>query len=224
VGIDADEPLLGFAAADVAAAGLMNIEFRCQDAAQLDEREYDVAYARLLLSHVSDPAAVLDAMVGSLRPGGVVVVEDLDVSEYPCYPPFRAHERWVEIYRETIRRRGGDPLLGRSLPTRLQAIGLQAIGVSITQPSALLGDPKLIAPMALDAMTASVVGEGVADADEVTRIVDELYERAADPATLMGMPRIVQAWGAKPTLTLGSNPGGRPSDRAAPHVQGERHL
>ena len=198
VGIDADEQLLELAAADVVCAGLTNVEFRCQDAARLDERKYDVAYARLLLSHVTDPERVLDAMVSSVRPGGVVVVEDLDISDFRCYPPIPAQDRLAEIYRETIRRRGGDPHIGQSLPTRLHETGLQAIGVAITQPSALQGDPKLVGPMALGAMTASVVGEGVADAEEVARIVDELYQHAADPSTLMGVPRIVQAWGAKP--------------------------
>lgn len=198
VGIDADELLLELAAADAASAGLTNVEFRCQDAGQLDAQQYDTAYARLLLSHVGDPQGVLDAMVGSLRPGGVVIVEDLDVNGYPCYPPIRAHDRWVEIYRETIRRRGGDPLLGISLPTRLLRSGLESVGVAVAQPLGLKGEAKLVAPMALYAMTESVVGEGVATGEEVDELVAALYKYAADPATLMGLPRIVQAWGTKP--------------------------
>jgi SAM-dependent methyltransferase len=198
VGIDADEPLLQLAAEDIAAAGLANVEFRCQDASLLDEREYDVAYARLLLSHVSDPDDVIAAMTASLRPGGVLIVEDLDITDFPCYPPTRAHDRLVELYGETIRRRGGDPLLGRSLPTRLARSGLRTVGAAVSQPCALRGEAKLVPATALRAMTASVVGEGIADPEEVTRIVFELHRHAADPTTLMGMPRIVQAWGTRP--------------------------
>jgi hypothetical protein len=43
-------------------------------------------------------------------------------------------------------------------------------------------------------MTDFVVGEGVATAGEVAAVADELYRLAADPAVLMGMPRIVHAW------------------------------
>jgi SAM-dependent methyltransferase len=199
VGIDADEPLLELAAGDLGRDGVTNVEFRCQDASEIDKSEFDLAYARLLLSHVSDPKRVLDAMVGSLRAGGVVVVEDLDVSDYRCYPPTPAHDRWVEIYRETIRRRGGDPHLGQTLPRRLVGAGLRGVAVTITQPCALRGDAKLVAPMALRAMTEFVTGEGVASAEEVDEIVAELYRYAADPTTLMGLPRIVQSWGRTTT-------------------------
>jgi SAM-dependent methyltransferase len=195
VGIDADQPLLELAAADLANDGITNVEFRCQDASEIEENEYDVAYARLLLSHVSDPKRVLNAMVSSVRPGGVIVVEDLDVSDYRCYPATPAHDRWVEIYRETIRVRGGDPHLGQTLPRRLVRTGLRDVGVTIAQPCSLRGEAKLVAPMALRAMREVVVGEGVAGGDEVDELIAALHRYAADPTTLMGLPRIVQTWG-----------------------------
>jgi SAM-dependent methyltransferase len=198
LGIDLDQDLLDLAQADMTDDGLTNVEFRCADATALDEVSYEIAYARLLLSHVSDPAAVLSAMVRSLKPGGVIAIEDLDFEGYTCHPPCAAHDRWVEIYRETISRRGGNALLGRALPTMLHAAGIEEIGINVTQPYALQGDAKLVAPMALDHMTSSITGEGVADADEVAQLVAELYDRAADPATLMGLPRIFQVWGTKP--------------------------
>jgi SAM-dependent methyltransferase len=195
VGIDLDQALLELAGADLAAAGITNVEFRCDDAAHLEDAAYDVAYARLLLSHVSDPAAVIAAMVSAVRPGGAVAVEDLDVDGFSCFPASAAHDRWVEIYRETIRRRGGDPNLGSKLPALLQTAGLRDLQVAVSQPCALDGEPKLIGPMGLDAMTDFVVGEGVASADEVAEILAELYRLAADPAVLMGMPQIVHVWG-----------------------------
>jgi hypothetical protein len=123
------------------------------------------------------------------------MVEDLDVSHYLCHPPIHAHDRWVEIYRETIRRRGGDPHIGHALPRRLVRAGLHNVGVAIGEPCALRGYAKLVAPMALHAMSESVVGEGVATVDEVDEIVADLYRYASNPTTLMGLPRIVQTWG-----------------------------
>jgi len=44
----------------------------------------------------------------------------------------------------------------------------------------------------------AVLDDGLATRDEIDGIVRELYEFAADPATVAGMPRVVQAWGTKP--------------------------
>src|ERR1700722_14103875 len=73
VGIDMDASVLGFAAADVASAGIPNVEFRCCDATQLEEVSFDVAYARCLLSHVGVPGDVVRAMSAALKPGGILI-------------------------------------------------------------------------------------------------------------------------------------------------------
>jgi len=46
----------------------------------------------------------------------------------------------------------------------------------------------------------AVVAEGVASADEVESTIAEVYARAADPTTLMGNTRVIQAWGTKPSV------------------------
>jgi hypothetical protein len=50
----------------------------------------------------------------------------------------------------------------------------------------------------LERIAQAVVAEGVASADEVARTATELAAYAADPATLMGMPPVLQAWGRRP--------------------------
>lgn len=198
VAIDLDSTVLELAAADAAAEGFDSIEFRCSDATQLDAGAYDVAYARCLLSHVGDPAAVAVAMAATVAPGGVVIVEDIDFTGYFCHPACDAHDRYVQLYRETVRRRGGNADLGPALPGLLHAAGLERVGASVSQACDVTGDAKLIPPLTLERIAAAVVEEGVARADEVAEAVAKLYELAADATTLMGMPRIVQSWGYRP--------------------------
>jgi SAM-dependent methyltransferase len=198
VGVDMDATVLRLAAEDAEAAGLTNVAFRCSDAGALDSEGYDLAYARFLLSHVSDPAGVLARISAALRPGGVAVLEDVDFPGYFCHPPCAAHDRWVELYRETVRRRGGNPDLGPALPSLLRTAGYEHVGVFVSQACGTEGEPKLIPPLTLERIAEAVVAEGVADADELALLVAELYDRAADPTTLMGMPRVFQAWGRKP--------------------------
>lgn len=41
------------------------------------------------------------------------------------------------------------------------------------------------------------VAAGLASAGEVQRIVDDLFDIAADPTVFMSIARVVQAWGRK---------------------------
>lgn len=198
VAIDMDATVLERGRADAAAAGIDTIEFRCGDAATIDGTPSDLAYARFLLCHVGDPVGVLASMLEALRPGGVVILEDTDFTACVSYPPCPAYERWVALYRETVRRRGGNADIGPMLPSMLFDAGVKDVGVAMHQPCALDGDVKLMSPLTLDRIGESVVTEGVATAAEVAEIGAELAEYCADLTTLMSTPRVVQSWGVKP--------------------------
>jgi hypothetical protein len=43
-----------------------------------------------------------------------------------------------------------------------------------------------------------VLSDGLATRDEIDRLVADLYAFAADPDTITGLPRVVQAWGHRP--------------------------
>jgi hypothetical protein len=47
----------------------------------------------------------------------------------------------------------------------------------------------------MKAIADVVVAEGLASREEVDASAAHLLAHAADPSTLMGMPRVVQAWG-----------------------------
>lgn len=200
VGIDLDATVLELAAADAAAAGITNIEFRQGDATHLDGASYDVVYARFLLRHVPDPRLVIAAMADALKPGGVLIVEDNDFSGYLWHPRSAALERYTDIYRQTVRRRGGNPDISPTLPSLLLDASLLHVEVAAYQACGLRGDVKLITPLTLERITATAIDEGVTTADEVADITAELHRYAADPTTLLSLPRVVQAWGTKTSM------------------------
>ena len=198
VGIDLDEVVLDLARSDALAAGIANVEFCAGDATDLDVSGFDVVFARFLLSHVRDAAGVVTALVDALKPGGVIVVEDTDVSGVMSYPPSAHFDRFVQLYSETVRRRGGNADFGRRLPELLTGAGLAVVGVSIAQPVATDGEVKLMIPLTLERIADSAIVEGVADSDEIADTIAELYAQAADPTTLMSSARVIQAWARKP--------------------------
>jgi 2-polyprenyl-3-methyl-5-hydroxy-6-metoxy-1,4-benzoquinol methylase len=75
VGTDTDKQILDLARQDAEIAKMSNVEFRHADACQCQSREeYDLVYARFLLSHLSEPEKCLEALVKACRPGGIIVV------------------------------------------------------------------------------------------------------------------------------------------------------
>ena len=159
--------------------------------------EFDLVYARFLLSHVGDPGEVLAGMVRAARAGGRVVAEDIEFSGHVCYPACRAFARYVELYREVVRIRGGDPDIGPRLPSLFLTAGVDAVRVRIVQPAALEGEAKDMARLTLEATAAALVAEGLASDAELAGLASELAEFAADPRTLMSLPRIFQVWGRR---------------------------
>ena len=203
VGVDVDEEKLALAREEAARAGRA-VEYRRCDVT-VDElgRDFDLAYARFLLTHLSDPAAACDRLRRAVRPGGAVVVEDIDFRGSVCHPDSAAYRRYVEIYAATARVRGGDACIGPRLPALLRAAGFEQIRVWAVQPIGYSpeggeGDAKLVSPLTLENIADAAIGAGVADAEEIDRVTAELYRLARDPATVMGIPRIVQVAARRP--------------------------
>jgi SAM-dependent methyltransferase len=192
--LDIDPSVLELASADADEAGIGNIEFRVGSAEQMDDAPYDLAYARFLLSHVEDPLEVVRQMAGALAPGGTAIVEDIDFSGSFCHPPSDAYERYVGLYRETVRRRGGNADIGPLLPSLLRTAGLSDVHVAVVQPCGLDGDAKLISPLTLERIAESALAESVVGRDELAQTLGELYRYHEDPTTIMSLPRVVQAW------------------------------
>lgn len=93
--------------------------------------EFDVVYARFLLTHLSDPASLLAQMLGLVRPGGAVVVEDVDFRGHFCHPESPVLWRYVDLYSQVVRRRGADPDIGPRLPGLLLDAGCRSVEMNV---------------------------------------------------------------------------------------------
>jgi SAM-dependent methyltransferase len=198
VGVDIDETKLAAARSEAEQQGLDNVEFLAADVRDgLPSKGFDVVYSRFLLTHLSDPATAVRAFHHHILPGGRLGVEDIDFTGYFTYPPSRAFLRYHELYCAIVRRRGGDPDIGPRLPMLVKDAGFEGIGVNVVQPLAAEGDAKLINPLTMESISGPVLEDGLATRDEVDALVRELYEFAADPRTVAGMPRVVQVWATR---------------------------
>jgi len=198
LGVDLDPSQVAIAAREAAGLGLAHCTFREGDAVLEQGRaEFDLAYARFLLTHLPDPAGALARMIGHVAPGGVVVLEDIDFRGHFCHPPCAAFDRYVALYTRAVQGKGADPHVGARLPALLRAAGCVDVRVRVVQPAALEGDVKRMAPLTLANIADAVLAAGLADGDELARLQAELDAQAADPDALASLPRIVQAWGRR---------------------------
>jgi len=175
------------------------ISFDCVDIRDTaGKREWDVLYARFLLTHLSDPAGAVSAFCDYIQPGGLIAIEDIDFSGYFTYPASKAFDRYRELYCAIVTKRGGDSNIGPRLPLLLKQCGFQDGGVSVVQPGGTEGEVKLISPLTMENIIGPILEDGLAQREEIDTVVRELYEFARNPHTVASTPRIVQVWAGRP--------------------------
>ena len=193
--IDADERAIEWARAALAPFGDA-VEVRVGRAQELaEDARFDVAYARCLLSHLAGREQVLDRMIRAVRPGGAMVLEDVDFGGAFCHPRCPAFDRYCELYRAVVLARGGDPLLGQALPSMLARRGLEAIEALGVQPVFVEGEGKAMPRLTLEHLRESIVGASLAPPGEIDALASELRAFEALPHSSVAMPRVVQVRG-----------------------------
>lgn len=162
----------------------------------LEDSAFDLVHARLVLEHLVKRDEVLAKLVRALRPGGWLVVEDVDygsavpVSETGA--ALHAHTQAVRL--EQFARRGVDHTLGRQLPARLRAVGLTDVGNEGRVWVMEGGSPGARwFKHSLDHLRGRLVGPGLLSDEEV----DRMLAHFDDPTWSALSPIIFAAWGRR---------------------------
>ena len=181
------------------AQGLHNVQFQVADAyaPRLPEGAFDLAYCRLVLMHLTQPGEALRAMRDLVKPGGLVVCEEMDLGCWLCDPPADAMRRFFELNEALGERRGEHFRLGASLHRLFRAAGFATPEVGTNFTLALRGEQKRLLPMTFVEFAPELVREGLATQAEVDRIAAEMRRLADDEGTLFGFPLVVQVWATR---------------------------
>ncbi len=133
VGIERDAEQLNEARRQAMEDGEENlVEFRQGDALSfpLTENEwgsFDVAHTRFVLEHISNPLAVVKAMVRSVRLGGRIILEDDNHDSMRLFPEAKEFDALWRAYYQTYEILGNDPLIGNKLVSLLVDAGAQPV-------------------------------------------------------------------------------------------------
>ncbi|MCD6011535.1 MAG: ubiE 5 [Flavipsychrobacter sp.] len=194
--IDFDESIIALAKQDAEAIGRKNVTFNAMSAYELPyNKEFDVAYARFLLSHLEDPLAVLQRMKQGVKPGGRVIVEDVQFSGHFCHPYCNAFCRYVEYYMKVAEHKGANAEIGPMLVSLFREAGFNEIGFDMIQPCFNTGEGKWMAWLTLDRIKETLINEQIAFRDEIVALLHEIEDFTNDQNTVISMPRIFRVWG-----------------------------
>jgi SAM-dependent methyltransferase len=196
IGVDLDEIKLDIARRESAEQGISNVAFEARDVTTWEPVEpFDIAYARFLLTHLVDPGRLISALHRHLRPGGVMIVEEVDFRGHFAEPDCPALDRFVELYTKSVQARGADPNIGPRIPGLLREAAFEDVRMRLVQPVAMEGGIKLLTCATLESISETLLEGGLISEDELRGTIRDLYAFARDPHTVLGGPRVFQVWG-----------------------------
>jgi SAM-dependent methyltransferase len=199
VGIDASAAQLDQARAQLHPGG-GNISFVEASATNtgLPPESFDLVYCRFLLIHLPEPERALAEMRALLRPGGILVCEDGDLTSAGSEPP-SALGAFADLFGRLGPVRGLDYTLGRRLFHLVQAAGFPAPEVTFNQPVLARGETKRLLELSVAEAGPAFIDAGLITAKGLERTLVEMRRLVADGSVLAVMPRMAQVWARKPT-------------------------
>jgi SAM-dependent methyltransferase len=158
--------------------------------------EFDLVYARLVLAAVPGRERALANLVESVRPGGWLVVCDLDWTT--CRPAQNTpdFERVGAAARRIVGLSGLDLDLGARLPQALEAHGLEDVEGEAFVSYTRAGEPAAeVCRLALERLRDQVVSTGPASTEDFDRV----QARLSDPSCAGTSPTCWTVWGRRPS-------------------------
>ncbi len=187
---------LEVSAAACAARDLSNVRFRSMDLMKesLGVTGFDAAWCRWVACFVSSPATMVGRIADALHPGGVAIFHEyLNYATWQFAPRRPALERFVAKVMASWRAAGGEPDVARELPALLPAAGLRIRHVrphvfTVTPQDYIWEWPASF----IEVNLARLLELGRVTTDWVESVRLEFQQAAADPATLMTTPLLLE--------------------------------
>jgi ubiquinone/menaquinone biosynthesis C-methylase UbiE len=202
LGVDRSAESITIARQRVKDAGLGNIKFKVDDLEELKpNRKFDALVGRLILMFMPEPAAILRNMAELVRPGGLIIFQEMEMSTGRAVPEIPLYDQCGRWIRTAFRYAGVETEMG----SRLYAVYKQA---GLPDPRMISGARVEGGPQAdfyewlaetVRTLLPMIVQTGVATKEEID--IDTLAERLREDVVggrgIVYSPVYVGAWTRK---------------------------
>jgi len=163
----------------------------------LERESVDGSYSQWLMVHLNRPVDAMRAIHAALKPGGVMVWEEADVSAVYAEPASAAYTELRDICMEGARQRGVDYSGGRRVHLWAKEAGFEIVHVDAYHPHHVTGEHKGFWSWTLRAVGLGMVKEG-----GLEELVAGMNETDASPDTLVAHCRMHQLIAKKPDMRV----------------------
>lgn len=156
------------------------------------EGPFDLAHSRAMLAHVPERVRAVRNIASSVRPGGWLVVEDVDFSTLGAAEPDASIDALIAGLSAMMRSGGVDPNCGRRLPAMLRQAGLAEIGSSGRVK--ILDGTEQVGALTVETLGPRAVAAGFLRQEQL----DAARARLSEPGVDLVSPVMFAAWGRVP--------------------------
>jgi SAM-dependent methyltransferase len=198
VGIDVSDDQLAQAHDRLAGAGFAHVTFVQASALTtgLPEASFDLVYCRFLLLHLVQPHEALREMHRLLRPDGILVCEDGDLTSAGSEPP-SALGLFADLFGRLCPIRKVDYTLGGRLYHLVRDAGFSSPQITFSQPAFASGERKRLLELSVAEAGDAFIQAGLIAPEALDAGLRAMRRLAADESVLALMPRMAQVWARK---------------------------
>ena len=197
VGLDADPVFLDYARARADT----NTEFVTGDAFHpaLPDSTFDLVHLRFVASTAGEPETLLREAMRLARTGGIVALQEPDMSALNCDPPHPAWEQLKTALQGAFASVGAEISLGRRLYALMRRAGLEAVEYRPFLIGVRSSDPMVdYLPSTVESLRHTIVERGLIAENALDAALDACRAHLRDPDTVFTTYIVAQVWGRKP--------------------------
>jgi len=210
IALDTDAVLLEHARVLAHGRGLGNVEFVQGDAYRTDlpRGSFDFVHVRFVASTVGRPQDLIGEAVALARPGGIVALQEPDISTLKCYPSHAAWDRLTQVLEQVFVCVGSDVRLAQNLYQLLRRAGLENVQYRPFLVGFRSDDPMAdYLPATVESVRRTILRHDLIDEAELNAALAACRRHMADADTISTYVTVAQVWGRRPRSSIAPNNG-----------------